>query len=153
MCLWQSGSADYDMRVVPERGEDIGLGRFRLGVLHKDVARCGERFRRGCMDRAGEIRIAKRLAQLAPRLLAGYRGDQREIGILRDCARELRTGPVRRPCQARPYRARAPSDDCRGWIVPQGLLRTNRTLMNCRPTRDALRDRNDPTPCATRPSR
>jgi hypothetical protein len=41
IALRKSGSSHHDMGAVLERGQDVGFGAIRIGVLDKDVAGIG----------------------------------------------------------------------------------------------------------------
>jgi len=48
---------------VFERGEDVGLCAIRFGVLDKDIAGSGERFRGQGLEMPGQVGLAKHVAQ------------------------------------------------------------------------------------------
>ena len=97
IALRETGGSDHDVRAVLERGQDVGLGALRFGVLDKDVAGIGERLRGRGVNVTGETRLAEYLAQDLAGVLACDRSDKGEIRSVRNRACKLGTRPTPLP--------------------------------------------------------
>src|SRR5450756_108931 len=62
IALRETGGSHHDVRAVLERGQDVGLGAIRFGVLDKDVAGIGERLCGRGVNVTGEARFAQYIA-------------------------------------------------------------------------------------------
>jgi hypothetical protein len=85
----ETGGSYHDVCTAVERGQDVGLGGIRSGVLDKDVAGRGECLCGRGVNATGEARLVQHLADDAAGVLARDRSDKGEVRRLRGPARKL----------------------------------------------------------------